>query len=88
MNQPNGVVITRAPLNTHTESDGRRKKQRQDKTKQATFRGQIEPIEGEHSFSFHVKDHATQHHDNPKGLLVDTGVTSHLVTTDKFTSID
>ena len=56
--------------------------------KQITFRGQTETIEGEHSFSFHVKNHAIQHLNNTKGLLADIGPTSHIVTTDMSTNID
>ena len=50
---------------------------------------QTKTTEGEHSFAFHVEDYTNRHHNiNPTGLLVDTGATSHIVTTNTFKGVD
>jgi len=72
---------------THTDGECRRHNRR-DRTKQAIFSEQTKTIEGEHSFAFHVEDHTNRHHNNPTGLLVDTGATSHIVTTNAFKRVD
>ena len=72
----------------HMDSECIRQQRQQAKTKQATSRGQTETTNGEHSFLFHVKDLTVQHQNNTKGLLVNTGAASHIITTDSFTSID
>lgn len=72
---------------THSDDECRRHQQRKDKTKQATFSDQSETTEGEHSFAFGIYDITTRRN-NPKGLLVDTGATSHIVTTDTLKRVD
>ena len=72
---------------THTDGECRRHN-RKDRTKQAISSDHSKTIEGEHSFAFHVEDHTNRHHNNPTGLLVDTGATSHIVTTNIFKRVD
>ena len=58
-------------------------------TEQAILSDQTKTTEGEHSSAFHVEDHTNRHHNiNPTGLLVDTGATSHIVTTNTFKGVD
>lgn len=65
-----------------THTDGRcRRHNPKDGTKQAISSNQTKTIEAEHSYAFHVEDHTNRPHNNPTGLLVDTGVTYHIVTT-------
>lgn len=49
--------------------------------KTSHFQQPTKTIETEHSYAFHVEDHTNRPHNNPTGLLVDTGVTYHIVTT-------
>ena len=64
------------------------KAQPEGQNKTSHFQRKTKTSEGEHSFAFHVEDHANRYHSNPTGLLVDTGATSHIVTTNAFTRVD
>ncbi|XP_048575805.1 uncharacterized protein LOC125557333 [Nematostella vectensis] len=73
---------------THSDGECKRHQQKGDTTKKVSVMDDTENNEEEHTFTFNVKDHSNKVLNNPKGMLVDTGATSHIVTTDTITRID
>ena len=73
---------------SHTDGECRMHQQQRDKTKHTAFSDQTELTVEEHSFAFHVEDRTSQRHNNPKGLLVDTRATYHIVTKNSFKRVD
>ena len=74
---------------THSDSTCRRHQQKDKETtrvKQATSEDQSSDVENEHSFVFKVDNKHSQYKEN--AMLVDTGATSHIVTTDVLKRVD
>ena len=76
---------------THMDSTCRQQ-QRKDAAKQTVEESQPEDPSEDfsevHSFTFRVHDHGTANHVKCRGILVDTGATSHIVTRDVMKRVD